>query len=64
MIICSDYKDKLIIQADIAHFVKEAAKNREADDLFRKVCDLRRNFDTYLHNESQRIDGMRVGKFF
>ncbi|PAV76885.1 hypothetical protein WR25_26778 isoform B [Diploscapter pachys] len=50
--------------ADIAHFVKEAAENREADDLFRKVCNLRRNFDTYLHNESQRIDGMRVGKFF
>ncbi|PAV83691.1 hypothetical protein WR25_00715 [Diploscapter pachys] len=46
--------------ADIAHFMEEAMENREADDLLQKVCAQRRVFDTYVYNESQRIEKLEM----
>ena len=50
--------DKIIdnfLQTDIAHFVTDAARNREADEQFRKVCNLRRMFETHVHNKKMDI---------
>ncbi|PAV80709.1 hypothetical protein WR25_03315 [Diploscapter pachys] len=40
---------------DVAHYVRDAELNREADEQFRKVCDLRRMFETHIHNEKMDI---------
>ncbi|PAV62316.1 hypothetical protein WR25_12436 [Diploscapter pachys] len=40
---------------DVAHYVRNAERNREADKQFRKVCNLRRILETYVHNEKMRI---------
>ncbi|PAV68593.1 hypothetical protein WR25_09435 isoform A [Diploscapter pachys] len=60
---CSNRKENFTITYDgprriatnIAHFVTDAERNREADEQFRKVCDLRRMFETHLYNEKTRI---------
>ncbi|PAV81230.1 hypothetical protein WR25_21722 [Diploscapter pachys] len=40
---------------DVAHYLRDAERNREADEQFQRVCDLRRTCETYAHNEKGRI---------
>ena len=50
--------DKIIdhlFQTDVAHYVRDAERNREADEQFRKICNLRRMFEAHVHNEKMRI---------